>query len=64
MGAWNPVNRPVTAAEIAMSFDATLSTIEGILRRHRVSPAVRIGRLRLYGPHEVRTIYAALQSCR
>jgi hypothetical protein len=61
MGSWNQVNRPVTLAELALSFESSASRIDGLIRRHRIAPAVRIGRTRLYGPDQVRLIYGLLR---
>jgi hypothetical protein len=54
------LDRPYLLSEIAMVFDVPVNRLESLVRRHRVDPAVRIGRTRLYGPGQVRAIYSAL----
>ena len=56
------VNRPVTLRELAIAFDATTFQLEGLVERHRIKPACRIGRTRVYGPRQIRRIYAILES--
>ena len=60
MSTWSAVNRPVTLGELAASFAVPLARLERIVRRHRIAPAFRLGRIRLYGPEQVRRIYAAV----
>jgi hypothetical protein len=60
MNKWSPMSRPVTAGEMATTFRCTSGDINRILARHQIGPAVRIGRLRLYGPPQVRAVYQLL----
>jgi hypothetical protein len=62
MSTLSAVNRPHTLSELAMAFDTTTSRLEGILRRYHIGPAVRIGRVRLFGPNEARAIYSLLHA--
>lgn len=58
----SPVNRPVTLGELAAVFDVTSGRLERLAERHRIKPACRIGRTRVYGPAQIRRIFAVLES--
>jgi hypothetical protein len=62
MATWNPVSRPVTLAEIAAAFNMSVDRVERMVARHRIDPAMRIGRLRLYGPAEVQRIHDLVEA--
>ena len=64
MEQWSIVNRPVTLDELSIAFGESKSRLERIVFRHRVSPVFRIGRVRLYGPAQVRAIYSRIQKSR
>jgi hypothetical protein len=57
---WSPVNRPVTLGEIAAAFRVPADRVEGLVARHHIGPALRIGRLRLYGSDQVRRIHSLI----
>jgi hypothetical protein len=54
------VARPVTVGDMSLAFGMKPSSLETILRRHRIGPACRIGRVRCYGRTQVKRIAAAL----
>jgi hypothetical protein len=54
------LDRPYLASEIAATFDVSTSRLNAVIRRHRIEPAMLAGRTRLYGPQQIRAIYAAL----
>jgi hypothetical protein len=56
----SPVNRPFMLSEIAMVFDVPVNRLQRLVERYRIDPALRIGRTRLYGPSQIRTIYSVL----
>jgi len=58
----SPVNRPVTLGELAVVFEVTAGRLERLAERHRIKPACRIGRTRVYGPVQIRRIYAVLET--
>jgi hypothetical protein len=60
----SPIDRPVTVREIAIAFDVTAPRLERVLVQHNIAPPCRIGRTRVYGPVEIRRIYAALSDAR
>jgi hypothetical protein len=47
--------------EIAHAFDVPTARLQRIADRCRIAPACRIGRYRVYGPKQVKRLYAALQ---
>jgi hypothetical protein len=56
------MNRAVTVAEMATFFEMPAHRLERVLLRHGITPAFRAGRVRCYGPAEVRRINAVLNS--
>jgi hypothetical protein len=54
------IDRPFMLHEIAMAFDEPISRVEGLVLRHGITPMMRAGRTRLYGPRQIREIYAVL----
>jgi hypothetical protein len=56
----SPIDRPFLLREIAMAFDEPVNRLESVVRRNRIDPAMWAGRTRLYGPQQIRAIYAAL----
>lgn len=56
----SPIDRPFMLREIAMAFDEPVNRLESVIRRHHIGPVMLAGRTRLYGPREIRAIYAAL----
>ena len=57
---WSAVNRPVTISEMSVAFEVPPSQISRLVARHRIEPAMRIGRIRLFGPKAVRAVYSLL----
>ena len=57
MDELSPGNRPVTLGELAMVFNVSAGRLERLAERHRIKPACRIGRTRVYGPVQIRRIY-------
>jgi hypothetical protein len=54
------MNRPVTISEMGTAFETPSKQIERLVARHHIDPALRIGRVRLYGPDQVRAVYSLI----
>jgi hypothetical protein len=50
------ITRPATLGELAASLDLSLVDMNHLVRRHRIAPALRVGRVGFYGPREIRRI--------
>jgi hypothetical protein len=58
----SPANRPLTLGELAIVFDVSPGRLQRLLNRHGIGHACRIGRIRVYGPAQIRRIFAVLQT--
>jgi hypothetical protein len=56
----SPVFRPVTLRELADFFEMPVAQLDRLATRYRIAPACRIGGVRVYGPKQVKRLYAAL----
>lgn len=59
MNDLSPINRPVTLGELSMAFDVPLGRLRKIAAIQAINPACRIGRTWVYGPDQIRRLYAA-----
>jgi hypothetical protein len=57
IGEWTPVNRFITLPEAATAFDVDPAWLRRAAARAAVRPALRIGRMGLYGPMQIRRLY-------
>ena len=61
MSGESPFDRPATFAELAIFLDITRAELESFLRRNGIAPLCRAGRMRLYGPYQVRAVMTAAE---
>jgi len=57
----SPANRPVNLRELAAMFGMSAGRMKGFLDRHRINPACRIGRTRVYGPAQIGRVFVLLE---
>jgi hypothetical protein len=62
MQTLSPVNRPATLGDLARVFDVPIDDLRRLAKRHGIAPACRIGNLPVYGPRQIRRIYAVLRT--
>jgi hypothetical protein len=55
-----PVNRPMTLPELAVGFGVDVRKLRRLADPHGVGPACRIASVPVYGPKQIRALYALL----
>jgi hypothetical protein len=55
-------NRPVTQRELALAFGVDPKWLGRLLAQRGINAACRIGGVRVYGPKQIRQVFAAIES--